>query len=140
MRQKNNLTTWRDLLSFSFKNLSLPHNIKDKEKLSAATQVKRNLTKLDVVALDRKPKPLSVQDRLVRVVEAKLSDGNISGAMSLLSSDDSLAPKDEETLYQLKCKHPSAPLDYDYTPSSVPSTPPSTTPEEVSKAIASFRN
>lgn len=83
----------------------------------------RNLTIVDFVVLARKHKSISVQDRLVRAVEAKMSDENISGATTLLSSDDTLASKDEKTLYQLKFKHPSALQDYDYTPLNVPWTP-----------------
>jgi len=41
-------------------------------------------------------------------VEAKLSDGDVTGAVHLASSNDSYAPFNDETLSGLQSKHPSS--------------------------------
>ena len=48
---------------------------------------------------------------LRRRVEAKLSDGDVIGTVHLASSNDTLAPFDDETLSGLQSKHPSSPPD-----------------------------
>ena len=48
---------------------------------------------------------------LRRQVEAKLADGDVTGAVRLASSNDTLAPFDGETLSGLWSKHPPSPLD-----------------------------
>jgi len=50
---------------------------------------------------------------LRRRVEAKLADGDVSGAVRLATSNDALAPFDE-TLSGLQSKHPPTPPDLDF--------------------------
>ena len=47
-------------------------------------------------------------------MEAKLSDGDVTGAVRLASSNDTLAPFDDETLSGLQSKHPSYPSDLEF--------------------------
>ena len=47
-------------------------------------------------------------------VEAKLSDGDVTGAVRLASSNDTLAPFDDETLSGLQSKHPPTPPDLEF--------------------------
>ena len=57
-----------------------------------------------------RPDPSSSNDSNLRHrVEAKLSDGDVTGAVCLASSNDTLAPFDDETLSGLQSKHPSSP-------------------------------
>lgn len=39
-------------------------------------------------------------------MEYKISDGDVKGAVKILSSMEALAPQNEETLNRLKLKHP----------------------------------
>ena len=47
-------------------------------------------------------------------VEAKLADGDVTGAVRLASSNDTLAPFDGETLSGLRSKHPPSPPDLEF--------------------------
>jgi len=47
-------------------------------------------------------------------VEAKLADGDVSGAVHLASSNDALAPFDDETLSGLQSKNPPSPPDLEF--------------------------
>ena len=47
-------------------------------------------------------------------MEAELSDGDVTGAVCLTSSNDNLVPFDDETLSGLQSKHPSSPPDVEF--------------------------
>ena len=81
----------------------------------------------------------SSNQKLKKWIEIKLSDGDVTGAIQILSSDFSLAPSNIETMEALQRKHPPAPSNVHLPP------PPSTsvahmivTSEEILKAIRSF--
>jgi len=48
-------------------------------------------------------------------VEAKLADGDVTGAVRLASSNDTLAPFDGKTLSGLWSKHPPSPPDLEFS-------------------------
>ena len=87
----------------------------------------------------RNPKPhvVTKQNNLHLKIEAKVAEGDITGAIRLLCSDDTLAPFNQSTLSLLKEKHPDHP-----TPEVFPEDPNSVplvgTVEEIQKAIFSF--
>lgn len=68
-----------------------------------------------------------------------IDDGNIRGAVRLVSSDDSLAPHDEETTNFLRQKHPAAPADRGQfsNPAATPQAL-SFTIDDIKAAIRSF--
>jgi len=73
-------------------------------------------------------------------VEAKLSDGNVTGAMHLASFNDTLVPFDDETLTGLQSKHPSAPSDLELPdPPEDTSEVLSVSCDVVAHAIGSFK-
>ena len=77
---------------------------------------------------------------LRKAVGGKLSQGDVQGAVRLLSSTDSMAPNDPETHETLRNKHPALPADVDLS-LLAPIVPSKyvVTPKDVRKAIQSFR-
>lgn len=73
-------------------------------------------------------------------VEAKLSDGDIRGAIRLLCSDDTVAPYNQSTIDSLLDKHPPhpEPLNFPVMP-DVDEHPAEATEEEILATISSFR-
>jgi len=73
-------------------------------------------------------------------VEAKLSDGDVRGAIRLLTSDDTIAPNNDATKASLRDKHPAHPEPRDFPPEDDGATPPQIVLEsgDVAKAIRSF--
>jgi len=101
------------LLSFSYSAFNLPTKKKDRKE-SLATVVKRNVTNPNP---DFEPahsgQPSSNSDEsaeitLKRRVEGKMHDGDVKGAIRILSSDDAVAPISPEVLEILRSKHPKA--------------------------------
>jgi len=73
-------------------------------------------------------------------VEAKLSDGDIRGAIRLLTSDDTIAPNNDATNASLLEKHPAHPEPTNFPPEEDGATPSQIVLEsgDVVKAIRSF--
>lgn len=75
-------------------------------KISIFNQInKKNIVNLSTPILNIKKKANT--SSLYTRIEAKVSDGDLRGAVQLLMSTDSLAPEDEHTFGSLKAKHPS---------------------------------
>jgi hypothetical protein len=75
---------------------------------------------------------------LARVVEGKLADGDVRGAIRILCSDDILAPRNIKTLTALQDKHPKA-RSFDSTPFQAPTLQiTSVTAKEVMQSVHSF--
>ena len=53
-------------------------------------------------------------EKLGRLVSAKMSDGDVRGAVRLLSSASGIAPNNQQTLEQLKDRHPPSPDDLNF--------------------------
>lgn len=66
--------------------------------------VKRNIDKRELVIpkSTNKNRSISISQR----VESKIADGDVRGAVKLISSNDTLARQDLRTLQRLKEKHP----------------------------------
>ena len=58
---------------------------------------------------DRSAKPKPKEDILKNRVDAKFSENDLKGAIRELSSDDGLAPDNNDTLQKLEERHPTAP-------------------------------
>ncbi|OQV22928.1 hypothetical protein BV898_03354 [Hypsibius exemplaris] len=141
----NDFPSWRQLLTFAYGALSLPDETDEKMPLS--TLVRQNLGRTgDFLSLAKKPssrKSSKTSDSKLRsAVKRKMQDGNVSGAVRLLSSEEAVAPFSAEVLAALRLKHPAAHDDADYppAPTSVDPTPEPITPSEVLQAINSFPN
>ena len=119
--REKSLLSWGKLLSFGRIGLKQPSSGHEESKsdVSLTTLVKRQIQAFmeaeSLVAPKRNKHrggsaPGSDQ-RLKRGVSAKFSDGDIKGAIRLLTSTESIAPRNDETLNLLKQKHPSTPED-----------------------------
>ena len=76
--------------------------------------------------------------RLPGIVSRKLDEGDIKGAVRLVSSSDTIAPFDEATLLKLREKHPPRPKDHRLFPTS--NAPPlQIEMSEVRSAMDSFK-
>ena len=88
---------------------------------------------------DRNAKPKSKDEILKNRVNAKFSENDLKGAIRELSSDDTLAPDNSDTLKKLEERHPAAPSGI-----SLPPAPENeefhitVTTDSVKRAILSF--
>lgn len=109
----NDLPSWTNLLNFSYIALRVPKRSSKKNKLTSI--VKKNIADFDesTIQFSSEQRKASLSKR----VESKVSEGDIRGAVKLLS------PHDSATLENLKLKHPvpSRPLQL---PSALASTDP----------------
>ena len=81
----------------------------------------------------------SKMHNLKRRIEVKVSDGDVSGAVCILSSDSTLASLTPETLNALRSRHSSTPSTLSLPPAPVTSLESvAITSEEIVKAICSF--
>lgn len=104
----NDLASWEKFLSFSYLALRIPERTKDKRKTkSLATEVKQNINHFSPPHIPSKKKqPKDEGKLLAKRVEMKVAEGDIQGAVKLLSSSDRLAPISENTFQELLSKHP----------------------------------
>jgi Reverse transcriptase (RNA-dependent DNA polymerase) len=131
----NDQINWRKLLLFPYYFLSLPEN-RDKESITSI--IRNNIQNgYDREFSIKKKKKTSSLNNLIL---SKISEGNIKGALNLLSSGDTIAISDELNYNNLKSKHLSKPTDLCF-----PTKPTNglinnfyISPEEIKKAILSF--
>lgn len=113
---KNSVDNWTHLLCFAFRVLHVQRNTKGK-KGNLAAAVKANLrvalavASPEVVQARRIGKPKKPEDLLRKAIGKKLEEGDISGAVRILASEDAIAEPSEETLELLQQKHPRSPDD-----------------------------
>ena len=143
--RRNDVSSWTRLLTFSYGAFSLP-DPSEKKKESLASMVKRNLTRTtepSTLAGKLKQSPTKqAKSKLRNAVERKMQDGDITGAVRILSSDDAVASPTADVFDVLKTIHPTANAEAVYPPEPSISDPilESVTPEEVLQAINSFPN
>ena len=84
--------------------------------------------------------PNDSDENIARRVESKCADGDIGGALRVLTSTETLAAPTEETLATLRMKHPLAPDDEVMPPPPTDSDSPSltVTQDQVRRAILSM--
>jgi hypothetical protein len=96
----NSITAWSNLLLFSYKVF----NISEKSlKKSLTSVLKENVINFN---LQENGKKKINKPSLSKIIEAKMNDFDVKGSVRLLSSNDTLATFDDETLEILKSKHP----------------------------------
>jgi len=139
----NDVVTWGRLLKFPYTALRVPH--KSEKVRNLTTFVKSAASNWSAPTLQKTPAPnqwklptQSANHSTIKKAEAKLADGDIQGAIRLLSRDDLVAPNTQETVDSLLSKHPCHPQ-----PSFFPTVPETVevdhiSVEETIKAIKSF--
>ena len=131
--RSRNLTTLllRQIESYSTEsNRAISTSIEIEPKPST-----RLLRSRDIAKANPSEKPEAIAKR----ASVKLEDGDVRGAIRILSSSETIAPRDAATFETLKTLHPPRPPDR--RPSPTTSTPPiHVTPISVKKAIMSFPN
>ena len=140
---------WWKFLSFAFFSLRAPGK---GDGVSAATYVRRQLSEKYRTPDPNQPAPRfnlpdhaardlqhqsTTGDALARRIHGKCADGDIRGALRILTSDDTVAELDADVIAALLEKHPAAPEDEQLPPPPSPSDPAplTVTPEEVEAAI-----
>ncbi|XP_035712509.1 uncharacterized protein LOC118437538 [Folsomia candida] len=149
---ENTPEAWHLLLTFPYITLQCDSKANIKNGQSLNSKIRNNLSifeSLDkntyqdyLITLSSKnsvhDKSKSIINEIGPKVISKVSEGNIRGAIRLLTSDDIIAPNSSETLETLVEKHPPQPLD-NFTVLDEPNIPPfTTTVEQVISAIFSF--
>jgi hypothetical protein len=114
---QNDAPAWSSLLTFSYTAFFLS-DLREQRKESLATHVKKNLSKTAVPATTGSPrKPSRREENSIRkAAERKMEDGDISGAVRILTSEDAVAPPTAEVLDILRTKHPAANPKSSYPP------------------------
>ena len=120
--RERSASAWCKLLKFPLLALSVPpRSDPASEELSLTTKIKRQVSlymetggavpvPTDTPATARgRRRQQPAGEGLRKRVAAKLSDGDVKGALRILTSSDDLASPSEETIACLKLKHPEAP-------------------------------
>lgn len=112
----NTVPVWRKLLLFSYKVLRVPEK---SEKIKNLTSFVKKQASVFLESSGVDPEIPLYPTRSssnsaghgcdVKKIEAKLADCDISGAIRLAISEDSIAPQSAETLAALQGKHPEHP-------------------------------
>ena len=141
--EKNDATSWNRLLRFSSRCLTLPKRGGRRRNLAAAVnQQLRDEVDLAPQALHRDLRSRFTRDPLSHLAErvsAKLEEGDYTGAVRIACSEDSIAVINQETLSELKAKHPPAHPDSNFPPApESPALLAEITEREVARAIKSF--
>lgn len=137
----NDAPSWLSLLQFAYRVLHVPSAVGVKP---LSTWVKENVSSYDRMLVlpvhkPRRQRVLSDAHR-ARVAEFRLtSRGDLRGAIRLLASSENLvAPQEENVLLEMTLKHP-APQPDDVPPSLTVVRPPRRcSPDEVDEALKSF--
>jgi hypothetical protein len=113
---KNDVQSWTGLLTFAYTAFST-QDATEKRKVSLAIMVKNNLIRItDPPSVCKKKSIKTPRSTTRKAVERKMLNGNISGAVRILSSDDSVAPHAAGALEILRSKHPQGDPDAVYPP------------------------
>ena len=138
--QHNTSLSWWKLLCFAYHGLQKPKKEKPTPNSpSLVTKIKNQISTFmnsefpppgfPFELRKRNTKPKSKEEILKNRVDAKFADNDIRGAIRELSSDDTLAPNNSDTLNKLKKRHPRAtytsslPLAPEKDDSHIPATP-----------------
>lgn len=133
----NDIQSYGRLLSFSYIALQVPKRSSKKNKLTSI--IRNNISNFDCSPVLNQVAPRKAT--LAKRVENKISEGDIRGAVKLLTSNDDFAPQNQETLDQLRLLHPSPIREVNLpNPPSESDTFLVSSVEEVRKAILSFPN
>ena len=141
--EQSSFVPWRKLFLFASTALAVP-NPPASQKVSLTTSVKNQLQSFvvqpiimeNIHAVTGSAPVINDNLKLKKCVETKIADGDITGAVRILSSDTTLAPFNEEVAEALRSKHPPAPCDLQLPAAPDDSTEPLR--ENVKRSIRSF--
>lgn len=152
----NDVFSWQKLLSFSY--FVLPSSSQpDVSSCNLTTTVKNNATSFssisnpDLVKMlykfqvqpqrsSRNRPAQNLEKKVAAKIAAKISDGDVKGAVKVLTSEDTVAPQNADTLKLLQEKHPEhPPYDKEIDLSPLPQAI-SITEKDVLKSINTFPN
>lgn len=119
--KNNNIFAWFRLLSFPHIVLNtiartntkdsrrinvIRHNLAVFSKLNDVPSLFNEL--LQLLSIDRPKKPESRSDKLlIKIAQRKIGEGDISGAVRVLCSQEGIADYNDGTINKLKAKHPA---------------------------------
>ena len=141
---------WRSFCEFGYAVLGSPgRDRKTDTGPSPATQIRQNLSAYEetgeVPALRQSPGGRARRvatpkaPAMSRRVSAKLADGDVRGALRVLTSDDAFAQPSEDVIEQIAAKHPEPPADLrPLRPPSDGDAPLIATEADVLRAVQSF--
>lgn len=136
----NGTPEWFQLLSFAYSAFKVPGTT---DTGNLTTKVKRNVESActSCVIGEFAEAGASRPPSVLKTVECKVFEGDLTGAVRVLMSDDGVAPSSAETLSILQSKHPapSRPLVFPQEPDRS-FTALTVTPEDVAQALATFNN
>ena len=140
---KNDISSWTRLSTFSSRCLALPKRGGQRRSLATAVNAQlRDESELPTQPPHQSSEPRVTRDplsNLAKRVSSKLEEGDFKGAVRITCSEDMMADLNEETLSALHAKHP--PLHPDSSFPAPLEIPPSLFPlseKEVVTAIRSF--
>uniref|UniRef100_A0A8D8VFV8 Uncharacterized protein n=1 Tax=Cacopsylla melanoneura TaxID=428564 RepID=A0A8D8VFV8_9HEMI len=131
---ENSFDSWEKLFTFSYSCLRTPIRSKN-NKQSLTSLVKENIASQQIPSYTPQNKKNDTTS-LGKRVEAKLAEFDTKGAIRLLSSDCTLAPRNNDTLDRLKQLHPVQEIPISLENSSTNGV--TVTVEGVKKSIDSF--
>jgi len=103
---------WSQLLAFSYKSLNIPKKVANGPSLTSLVKQNINMNwsvfNWNPTINHRQAKHSNPENTYAKRAITKLEDGDISGAVRILSSDEAFAPFDSSTLESLRGKHPTA--------------------------------
>lgn len=119
----NTCEAWDNLFLFPYAVLSKPGSMDRAKNLTSwvkehASSWLNSPFRPETRPLQPLPKKQQEAQSVAKKVEAKLADGDVRGAIRLVTSEDSIAPNDAFTMQSLQEKHPPHP-----TPTNFPSLP-----------------
>ena len=145
--ERSSFVPWRKLFLFASTALAVPNPPASQKEVSLTTSVKNQLQSFvvqpiimeNIHAVTGSASVINDNLKLKKCIETKIADGDITGAVRILSSDTALAPFNEEVAEALRSKHPPAPCDLQLPAAPDDSTEPlRVTPENVKRSIRSF--
>lgn len=129
----NTLIAWQSLFLFAYRVPSITRSNTKQKILTKTIKEKATKESINVVPESR------ITVSLKNIIESKVAEGDVRGAIRILSSADSIAPENDETFKILQDKHPVQST----TTTNKPNVPAgnqslAVTEEQVKNAIFSF--
>ncbi|KAG5870451.1 hypothetical protein JTB14_027069 [Gonioctena quinquepunctata] len=128
--KKNDIHSWEKLTKFAYGVLGLPGDTRETRKVSLTTLIKKNLENY------------MATETLKKIIDTKIAEYDVRGTIRILTTEEGLAPFDQNSLISLREKHPPLRTDpnfpsFDSKEETLEFDQP-TTVNQVEKAIKSF--
>ncbi|KAG5862603.1 hypothetical protein JTB14_025812 [Gonioctena quinquepunctata] len=149
--KKNYIHSWEKLTKFAYGVLRLPGDTRETGKVSLITLIKKNLENYmatgtplyksrGMIYIQYKNK--NIKETLKKIIDTRIAEYDVRRAIRILTSEDELAPFDQNSLISRREKHPPMRTDpnfpsFDSKEEKLEFDQP-TTVNQVEKAIKSF--